>query len=617
MMKSLAFFTLLFAVSTAFSQNGKIILSSQPENPDGQATFRYEAPEGLNMPDDVQANVSCSDIRILSIPLEKKGSGYEFSLKLPESSTVLFFSITDKKQNVLDNNSGKGFVTYLKDPSGEGGELVLIEKIQSAGMAAYFLKLDYEEQDMLNEYETFFETYPDLKNESVYAPYLMLKFRKNKEALRPELIDFAEKMAAREDEKSLSAAYSIFRLLDQLDEMNAVAKKALEKYPGGEIAKNEFLGEYFSVKERDADYIANKIGEYTETFGKSQSQELDMFYYELILLYLENKDTLSIAKYKDQITDKITWANMYNSYAWRASGMDLTTPGENLDFAAQISRKSLDLVEYLMEHPEEHEAGSDLEGIHHMYADTYALILYKQKKYDLAFQYQHEIVQADGENMRADLKERYAAYAEKAKGPEFAKDYIEKQLLAGTDSRVMVEQLQKIYAELGLPEDEFENIQKQHKEMAAKADRDEILEQFGELKAIDFTLVNLEGEEVTLSDCEGTVVLLDFWATWCGPCLHSFPKMQELVNEFENENVEFFFINSWENEERAEINKKVVKLLEEEGYNFNVLFDYTDEVITNYKIRGIPSRILIDKDGNMRAIVRYSDDLSAMIRDSL
>jgi thiol-disulfide isomerase/thioredoxin len=387
--------------------------------------------------------------------------------------------------------------------------------------------------------------------------------------------------------------------------------------PGGEIAKYEFLGEYFSVKERDADYIANKIGEYTENFGKSQSQELDMFYYELILLYLENKDTLSIAKYKDQITDKITWGNMYNSYAWRASGMDLTTPGENLDFAAQISRKSLDLVEYLMEHPEEHEAERDLEGIHHMYADTYALILYKQKKYDLAFQYQHEIVQADGENMRADLKERYAAYAEKAKGPEFAKDYIEKQLLAGTDSRVMVEQLQNLYAELNLPENEFENIQKQHKEMAAKADRDEIVEQFGELKAIDFTLVNLEGEDVSLSDFEGTVVLLDFWATWCGPCLYSFPKMQELVNEFENENVEFFFINSWENEERAEINKKVVKLLEEEGYNFNVLFDYTDEVITNYKIRGIPSRILIDKDGNMRAIVRYSDDLSAMIRDSL
>jgi hypothetical protein len=222
---------LLFAVSSAFSQNGKIILSSQPENPDGQATFRYEAPEGVNMPDDIQANVSCSDIRILSIPLEKKGSGYEFSLKLPESSTVLFFSITDKKQNVLDNNSGKGFVTYLKDPSGEGGELVLFEKIQSAGMAAYFLKLDYEEQDMLNEYETFFETYPDLKNESVYAPCLMLKFRKNKETLRPELIDFAEKMAAREDEKSLSAAYSIFRSLDLHDEMDAVAKKALEKYP--------------------------------------------------------------------------------------------------------------------------------------------------------------------------------------------------------------------------------------------------------------------------------------------------------------------------------------------------------------------------------------------------
>ena len=308
---------------------------------------------------------------------------------------------------------------------------------------------------------------------------------------------------------------------------------------------------------------------------------------------------------------------MYNNYAWRATGGDLTSPGEDLDFAAELSRKSLDIIEYLKAHPDENLVGYDLEELHRMCADTYALILYKQKKYDLAFQYQHAIVEELGDEMYPDGKERYAAFAEEVKGPEFARDYIEKQLLAGTDSRVMVEQLQKIYAELGLPENEFDNIKKQHKEMAARADRDEIVEKFGELKAIDFSLVNLDGENITLSDFEGTVVLLDFWATWCGPCLHSFPKMQELVTEFENENVEFFFINSWESEERDEIKPKVVKLLEEEGYTFNVLFDYTDEVITSYKIRGIPSRILIDKVGNMRAFVRYIDDLSAMIKESL
>ena len=168
-MKTLSFIVLLFIVTCAFSQNGKITMSNQPENPEGQVGFSYEPSEGLYMPEDLQVNVSCSDIRIKSVPLEKKGSGYEFSLKLPASSSVLFFSVSDSKQNVVDNNSGKGYVVYLKDPSGEGKEQTLLEKIQSTGMAAHFLELDYTQEDILNQYASLFESYPELKNESYYA----------------------------------------------------------------------------------------------------------------------------------------------------------------------------------------------------------------------------------------------------------------------------------------------------------------------------------------------------------------------------------------------------------------------------------------------------------------
>ena len=219
--------------------------------------------------------------------------------------------------------------------------------------------------------------------------------------------------------------------------------------------------------------------------------------------------------------------------------------------------------------------------------------------------------------MGTDGKERYAAFAEKAKGPEYAKDYLEKQLLAGTDSRVMVELLQDIYAKLNLPENEFENIRKQYAESAAQKDRDEVIAMFGDTRAMDFTLTNLEGAEVALSDYTGKVVVLDFWATWCGPCISSFPHMQELVDQFKDEDVEFFFIDSWESTEPDKTKEKVDQFLEENKYNFNVLFDYNDEVISTYKVLGIPSRFLIDKSGNIRAIIRYSDDLAAMIHESL
>ena len=616
-MKSLTLVFLMFTAASVFSQNGRIAIKNPSSDPEGRTTFVYEPPAGIYLPEDIQVNISCSDIRNKSIPLEKKGSVYEFSMKLPPKSTVMFFAVSDKQRNTVDNNSGKGYVVYLKDPDTEGFGQTLLEEIQSSGLASYYLKLDYSEQDFLDAFDSLFASYPDMKNGSAYTTYLMVKFHVNKEGTRPELLAYAEQMAAKGDEESLSAAFSIYRNLQMNGKMDEVAGVALEKYPKGEVAKNKFLEDYYSVRERDGTYISNKIDEYIEKFGDPQDPGLDMLYYELILTYLNNKDTLSVAKYRDQITSKNLWVSIYNSFAWSASGANLTGPGKDLDFAAEISRKSLDLVEYLMEHPGENTEGYDQEERHYMCADTYALILYKQKKYDQAFQYQHEILEAIGDGMSVDGRERYAAFAEKAKGPGFARNYLEKQLLAGTDSRVMVEQLQKIYADLNLPENEFENIRKQYIASAAQKDRNEIIALFGDIKAMDFTLPNLDGAYVRLSDLNGKVVVLDFWATWCGPCIGSFPHMQELVNQFQNDSVEFLFINSWERQEPDKTREKVIKFLEDNGYNFNVLFDFNDEVITRYKVQGIPSRFLIDRNGNLRAIIRYTDDLAAMINEGL
>jgi len=616
-MKTLTLVFLLFTATHAFSQSGRIAIKNPSPDPEGQTAFIYEPPGGIYIPDDIQVNLSCSDIRNKSIPLEKKGPVYEFSMRLPTNSTVMFFAVSDKQRNTVDNNSGKGYVIYLKDRSEEGFDQTLLEEIQSSGLAGYYLKLDYTEQDILDAFDSLFASYPDMKDGSAYTMYLMVKFQVDKEGTRPELLAYAKQMAGKDDEESLTAAFTIYRNLQMNDEMDEVAGVAMEKYPKGEVARNKFLEDYYSVRDRDEAYISDKIDEYVELFGNPKDPGLDMLYYELVLTYLNDKDTLSVAKYRDQITSKNLWVSIYNSYAWSASGANLTSPGKDLDFAAEISRESLDLIEYLMEHPEENEEGYDQEERHIMCADTYALILYKQKKYDQAFKYQHEILEAIGDGMSVDGRERYAAFAEKAKGPEFARDFLEKQLLSGTDSRIMMVMLQKIYSELNLPENEFENIRMQYIESSAQKDRDEIIEKFGELKAMDFTLANLEGKNVSLSDFTGNVVVLDFWATWCGPCIASFPHMQELVNQFQNDSVEFFFINSWERQEPDETKEKVIKFLEDNGYNFNVLFDFNDEVISRYKVQGIPARFLIDRSGNLRAIIRYTDDLAAMINEGL
>ena len=113
--------------------------------------------------------------------------------------------------------------------------------------------------------------------------------------------------------------------------------------------------------------------------------------------------------------------------------------------------------------------------------------------------------------------------------------------------------------------------------------------------APDFVAKNLKGQDVKLSDFNGKVILLNFWATWCGACIEEMNSMQNLYSILQAGGVEVLAvsIDRW-NEDRIQDYVKNNKL------TFPVLLDQDQKVRKKYHVMGLPTSYLIDGDGKIR-----------------
>ncbi|HEV2478389.1 MAG TPA: TlpA disulfide reductase family protein, partial [Puia sp.] len=141
--------------------------------------------------------------------------------------------------------------------------------------------------------------------------------------------------------------------------------------------------------------------------------------------------------------------------------------------------------------------------------------------------------------------------------------------------------------------------------IVAKNIHQQLLKEELNLPASDFTLTDVDGNVVSLADYRGKTIILDFWATWCGPCKASFPLMARTVEKYKSDTtVKFFFIHTWERDSTAALAAKNAKtFIESHHYPFEVLMDTKDavtgenKVVTAYKVSGIPTKFVIDKAG--------------------
>ena len=109
--------------------------------------------------------------------------------------------------------------------------------------------------------------------------------------------------------------------------------------------------------------------------------------------------------------------------------------------------------------------------------------------------------------------------------------------------------------------------------------------------APDFRLENLDGQSISLSDFRGKPILLNFWATWCPPCVAEMPYLQQVYEEWSGKGLVVLAVNIGENP------TEVKRFLQAHDLSLPVLLDTEENTAEKYNITGIPASFFIDSDG--------------------
>ena len=124
--------------------------------------------------------------------------------------------------------------------------------------------------------------------------------------------------------------------------------------------------------------------------------------------------------------------------------------------------------------------------------------------------------------------------------------------------------------------------------------------------APDFTLKSLEGRNLRLAEQRGQVVLVNFWATWCGPCKQEMPHLNRLYDKYRSSGFVLLGVNV--DEDARQASGTAAKY----GLHFPVLFDADKAVVKLYDLNSMPATVLIDRDGKVRYLHRgYREGLEA------